>query len=169
MYKRQQEFGIAKKGQKLAPLGLLINAVHGIGLDATQGLVMSTAAYWDANDETRAFSKRYSAAMGGKLPNEAQLVTHSAATHYLKAVAAAGTDDGEAVMAKMRALPVSDMVIKNAKIREDGVVMRPMLTTRVKSKDQSKAPWDYYEVLGTIAAEDAWRPLSESTCPLVKK
>jgi branched-chain amino acid transport system substrate-binding protein len=167
--KQAQEFGIAKKGQKLAPLGLLINAVHGIGLEATQGLVMSTAAYWDANDETRAFTKRYSAAMGGKVPNEAQLVTHSAATHYLKAVAAAGTDEGEAVMAKMRALPVSDMVIKNAKIREDGVVMRPMLATRVKTKEQSKAPWDYYEVLGNIAAEDAWRPLAESACSLVKK
>lgn len=167
--KQAQEFGITKKGQKLAPLGLLINAVHGIGLDATQGLVMSTAAYWNANDETRAFTKRYSAAMGGKIPNEAQLVTHSAVTHYLKSVAAAGSDEGDAVMKKMREIPVSDMIVKNAKIREDGVVMRPMLATRVKTKDQSKSTWDYYEVLGTIAAEDAWRPLSESTCPLVKK
>lgn len=167
--KQAQEFGIAKKGQRLAPLGLLINAVHGIGLDATQGLVMSTAAYWNANDETRAFTKRYSAAMSGKIPNEAQLVTHSAATHYLKAVKAAGTDEGEAVSKKMRELPVNDMVVKDVKIREDGVVMRPMLATKVKSKDQSKSPWDYYEVVGMISAADAWRPISESTCSLVKK
>lgn len=167
--KQAQEFGITKKGQKLAPLGLLINAVHGIGQDATQGLIMSTAAYWNANDETRAFTKRYSGAMGGKIPNEAQLITYSAAAHYLKAVAAAGTDEGEAVMAKMRELPVNDMNMKDVKIRADGAVMHPMLATRVKSKDQSKAAWDYYEVTGEIKAEDAWRPLSESVCPLVKK
>jgi branched-chain amino acid transport system substrate-binding protein len=167
--KQAQEFGIGKKGQKLAPLGLTINSVHAIGLDATAGLIMSTSAYWDANDETRAFTKRYSAAMSGKMPNEAQLVTYSAATHYLKAVVAANSDDGDAVMAKMRELPVNDMTVKGAKIREDGVVLRPMLATRVKAKDQSKAPWDYYEVIGTIAAADTWRPVAESVCTLIKK
>jgi len=167
--KQAKEFGITDAGQRLAPLGIQINAVHGIGMEATQGLVISSAAYWDLNDETRAFAKRYGAAFQNRVPNESQMVTHSAATHYLKSVTAAGSDAGEAVMAKMRELPVTDMLVKDVKIREDGVVMRPMLKAKVKAPADSKYAWDYYEILGTIAAEDAWRPLSESTCPLVKK
>jgi branched-chain amino acid transport system substrate-binding protein len=164
--KQAKEFGIK---QRLAPLGILVNAVHSIGLEATQGLILSAAAYWDQNDETRAFTKRYSAAFQNRIPNEAQLVTYTAVQHYLKAVAAAATDEGSAVMTKMRELPVNDMLVKNTKIREDGVVMRPMLAARVKKPAESKGPWDYYDVYGTISAEDAWRPLSESACPLVKK
>lgn len=167
--KQAKEFGIVEAGQRLAPLGIQVNAVHGIGLDSTQGLVISSAAYWDLNDETRAFAKRYGAAFQNRVPNESQMVTHSAVSHYLKAVTAAGTDEGEAVVAKMRELPVTDMLVKDVAIREDGVVMRPMLKAKVKAPADSKAPWDYYEVISTIAAEDAWRPLSESTCPLVKK
>ena len=143
--------------------------MHGIGLDATQGLIISAAAYWNQNDATRAFTKRYSAAFQNRIPNESQLVTQTAVQHYLKAVAAAGTDEGKAVMAKMRELPVNDMLVKDVKIREDGVVMRPMLAAKVKKPGESKVPWDYYDVYGAIAAEDAWRPLSESACPLVKK
>lgn len=167
--KQAKEFGITDAGQRLAPLGIQVNAVHGIGLESTQGLVLSSAAYWDLNDETRAFAKRYGAAFQNRFPNESQMVTHSAVTHYLKAVTAAASDEGEAVMAKMRELPVSDMLVKDVKIREDGVVLRPMLKAKIKTPAESKAPWDYYEILGTIAADDAWRPLSESTCPLVKK
>lgn len=167
--KQAKEFGIVEAGQRLAPLGIQVNAVHGIGLDSTQGLVISSAAYWDLNDETRAFAKRYGEAFQNRVPNESQMVTHSAVSHYLKAVTAAGTDEGEAVVAKMRELPVTDMLVKDVAIREDGVVMRPMLKAKVKAPADSKAPWDYYEVISTIAAEDAWRPLSESTCPLVKK
>jgi branched-chain amino acid transport system substrate-binding protein len=169
LIKQAKEFGILGSKQRLAPLGIQVNAVHGIGLDATQGLILSAAAYWNQNDATRAFTKRYSAAFQNRIPNESQLVTYGAAQHYLKAVAAAGTDEGKAVVAKMRALPVDDMLVKDVKIREDGVVMRPMLAARVKKPGESKAPWDYYDVYGTIAAEDAWRPLSESVCPLVKK
>jgi branched-chain amino acid transport system substrate-binding protein len=167
--KQAKEFGILDSKQRLAPLGILVNAVHSIGLEATQGLILSAAAYWNQNDATRAFTKRYSAAFQNRIPNESQLVTHSAVAHYLKAVAAAGTDEGKAVMAKMREIPVNDMLVKDVKIREDGVVMRPMLAAKVKTPAESKAPWDYYDVYGTIAAEDAWRPLSESACPLVKK
>lgn len=166
--KQAKEFGITGK-QRLAPLGILVNAVHSIGLEATQGLILSAAAYWDQNDETRAFTKRYSEAFQNRIPNEAQLVTYTAVQHYLKAVVAAATDEGSTVMTKMRELTVNDMLVKNAKIRDDGVVMRPMLAARVKKPAESKGPWDYYDVYGTIAAEDAWRPLSESTCPLVKK
>jgi len=169
LIKQAKEFGIMGGKQRLAPLGILINAVHGIGLDATQGLIISAAAYWDQNEATRAFTKRYGAAFQNRIPNESQLVTHSAVQHYLKAVAAAGTDDGKAVMAKMREIPVNDMLVKDVKIREDGVVMRPMLAAKVKKPGESKAPWDYYDVYGTIAAQDAWRPVSESACPLVKK
>jgi branched-chain amino acid transport system substrate-binding protein len=167
--KQAKEFGILGSKQRIAPLGILINAVHGIGLDATQGLVISAAAYWNQNDETRAFTKRYSAAYSGKIPNESQLVTYSAVAHYLKAVKETGTDDGKAVMAKMKDLPVNDMTVKNARIRDDGVVARPMIAARVKKPGEPKAPWDYYEVIGSISADDAWRPLSESACPLVKK
>ncbi|WP_323038431.1 ABC transporter substrate-binding protein [Gemmobacter sp.] len=167
--KQAKEFGITDAGQRLAPLGIQVNAVHGIGLESTQGLVISSAAYWDLNDETRAFAKRYGAAFQNRFPNESQMVTHSAVTHYLKAVTAAGSDEGEAVVAKMHELPVTDMLVKDVKIREDGVVMRPMLKAKVKAPGASKAPWDYYEILSPIAAEDAWRPLAESTCPLVKK
>jgi branched-chain amino acid transport system substrate-binding protein len=169
LIKQAKEFGIIGSKQRLAPLGIQVNAVHGIGLDATQGLIISAAAYWNQNDATRAFTKRYSAAFQNRIPNESQLVTQTAVQHYLKAVAAAGTDEGKAVMAKMRELPVNDMLVKDVKIREDGVVMRPMLAAKVKKPGESKAPWDYYEVYGAIAAEDAWRPLSESACPLVKK
>jgi branched-chain amino acid transport system substrate-binding protein len=169
LIKQAKEFGIIGSKQRLAPLGILVNAVHGIGLDATQGLIISAAAYWDQNDATRAFTKRYSAAFQNRIPNESQLVTHSAVAHYLKAVTAAGTDEGKAVMAKMREIPVTDMLVKDVKIREDGVVMRPMLAAKVKKPGESKAPWDYYDVYGTISAADSWRSLAESACPLVKK
>ncbi|WP_293865556.1 ABC transporter substrate-binding protein [uncultured Alsobacter sp.] len=167
--KQAKEFGILGSKQRIAPLGILINAVHGIGLDATQGLVISAAAYWNANDESRAFTKRYNAAFGNRMPNESQLVTYSAVNHYLKAVKAANSLDGQAVMGKMRELPVDDMTVKGAKIREDGVVARPMIAARIKKPGEPKATWDYYEVIGSISADDAWRPLSESACPLVKK
>lgn len=168
LIKQANEFGIVAAGQQLAPLGILINNVHAIGLEPTQGLVFSSAAYWDRDDDSRALAKRFSEAMGGKAPNEAQLVTYSAASHYLKAVAAAGSDDGVSVMTSMRETPVNDAIIKDAKIRGDGVVMKSMLATKVKSPEESKGDWDYYEIIGEIAAEDAWTPESESTCSLLK-
>lgn len=166
LIKQAEEFGIVAAGQQLAPLGILTNNVHAIGLSATQGLVFSAAAYWDTDDGTRALTARYSAAYQGRIPNEAQLVTYSAALHYLRALESAGTDGGEAVMAAMRATPVNDPVMQDVSIRADGVVMHPMRMVRVKAPDQSTGPWDYYEVLGTIPAEDSWRSQAESACPL---
>ncbi len=166
--KQAQEFGIAQGGQKLAPLGLFINATHAIGLQVLQGVRLTTPFYWDRTDETRAFAKRYQAAFGGRMPNEAQASTYSAVRHYLKAVAAAGTDEGEAVMAKMHALPVEDFEMKGVPIRADGQVMRPLYAARIKAPAESKYPYDYYEIVSTVAAQDAWRPVAESACPSLK-
>jgi branched-chain amino acid transport system substrate-binding protein len=166
--KQAQEFGITKGKQKLAPLGLMINQVHGIGLNVAQGLQIVTPFYWDLNDETRVFSERFKKRFRDRVPNEAMAGTYSAITHYLKAVKEAGTDDGTAASAKMREMPVNDFAMKNVKIRADGQVMRPMYAITIKKPEESKRPYDYYTVTGTVAAEDAWRPVSESTCPLVK-
>lgn len=168
--KQAREFGIAESGQKLAPLGMQVNNVHGIGLEAMQGLIASAPAYWDENDETRAYTERYTAMLGSdRKPNESQTVTYSAVNHYLKAVEAAGSDAGPEVMAAMREMPVNDVFTHDATIREDGVVLRDMLQVQVKTPEESQYPWDYYKILGTLPAEDVWRPLSESECSLVSK
>jgi branched-chain amino acid transport system substrate-binding protein len=167
--KQAQEFGIPQGGQTLAPLGLLINQVHSLGLEAAKGLTLTTPFYWDMNDETRAFARRFMAAFGGRAPNEAHAGTYSAVTHYLKAVEAAGTTDGPAVVAKMRELPINDFSMKDVRIREDGQVMRPMYLAEVKSKENSKYPYDYYTIKGTIPAEQAWRPAAESACSLLRR
>jgi branched-chain amino acid transport system substrate-binding protein len=166
--KQAQEFGIPQGGQTLAPLGLFINATHGIGLNVLHGVRLTTPFYWDRTDETRAFAKRYQAAFNGRTPNEAQASTYSAVHHYLKAVAAADSDDGDAVMAKMRQLPINDFEMKDVPIRVDGQVMRPLYAARIKEPAESKYPYDYYQIVATIAAADAWRPASESVCGLLK-
>jgi branched-chain amino acid transport system substrate-binding protein len=167
--KQAQEFGLAEGGQSLVPLGLMLNQTHGIGLQILKNVKLSTPFYWDANDETRAFAKRFMAAFNNRAPNEAQAGTYSAIKHYLESVKAAGSDDGDAVMAKMKELPVNDFEMKNVKIRDDGQVMRPLYSARIKTPEQSKGAYDYYEITGTIAAEDAWRPASESACAALKK
>ncbi|GLT12044.1 ABC transporter substrate-binding protein [Sulfitobacter porphyrae] len=166
--KQAKEFGIAEAGQALAPLGLQVNNVHAIGLEATQGLVVSAPAYWAMNDETKAFTERYAAAFDGRTPNESQLVTYSAVNHYLKALETAGSDEGVPVMEAMRATPIDDMISDAVSIREDGAVYRPMLKVKVKTPAESTGDWDYYDVQGWIDAGDVWPPLSESTCPMVK-
>lgn len=167
--KQAQEFGITEGGQKIAPLGLQINQVHGIGLAAAKGLQIVTPFYWDMNDETRAFAERFKKRFRDRVPNETQAGTYSAVAHYLKAVAAAGTDDGEKVVAKMHELPVNDFSMKDVKIRADGQVMRPMYAVTIKGPDESKYAYDYYTVTGTVAGEDAWRPVAESACSLLKQ
>lgn len=167
--KQAQEFGLADGGQSLVPLGLMLNQTHGIGLQILKNVKLSTPFYWDANDETRAFAKRYMAAFNNRAPNEAQAGTYSAIKHYLEAIKAAGSDDGDAVMAKMKEMPINDFEMKNVKIRDDGQVMRPLYSARIKTPEQSKGAYDYYEITGTIAAEDAWRPASESACAALKK
>lgn len=165
--KQAQEFGLSQK-QLLVPLGLMINQAHGIGLRDLQNVRLTTPFYWDLNDETRAFAKRFSEASNGQILNEAKSATHSAITHYLKAVAAAGTDEGEAVMRQMKKTPINDFEMKNVGIRADGQVMRPLYVARIKTPAESKYANDYYEIAGTIPAEEAWRPVSESACDLLK-
>ena len=165
--KQAQEFGVSGGDQKLVPLGLFINAVHGIGLNSLGDVVLTTPFYWDTSDETRAFTERYKAAFNGRYPNEPQATTYSAVTHYLKAVQAAETDEGEAVMAKMRETPINDFQMKDVSIRADGQVMRPLYLARVKTPAESKGEYDYYEITATIDPSEAWRAPEESACSLL--
>jgi branched-chain amino acid transport system substrate-binding protein len=166
--KQAQEFGIGQGAQKIAPLGVLINQIDGIGLASAKGLKIVTPFYWDMNDETRAFAARFKKRFHDRVPNEAMAGTYSAITHYLKAVAAAGTIDGEVVNAKMREMPIDDFEMKNVSIRADGQVMRPMYTATIKSPDQSKYASDDYVITGSVAADQVWRPAAQSKCPLLK-
>lgn len=166
--KQAQEFGIQAGGQQVVALGLQINQVHGIGLEAVKGMSLVTPGYWDMNDETRAFADKFKKRFRDRIPNETMSGTYSAITHYLKSVKEAGTDDGEKVVAKMHELPVNDFQMKDVKIRADGQVMRPMYAVTVKNSADVKQPYDYYTVTATIPAEDVWRPVAESNCPLLK-
>lgn len=165
--KQAAEFRLAAGGQKLAGLVVVLSDVHALGLPVANGLVFTTAFYWDMNDATRAWSKRFFERTG-RMPGMIQAGTYSAVLHYLKAVAAAGTNDGKAVAAKMREIKVDDF-FANGFVREDGRMVHDMYLVEVKKPEESKAPWDYYKVLGTIAANDAVQPLSQSKCSLVKK
>jgi len=166
--KQAAQFGLTQGGQKLATLAGFINDVHGLGLAEAQGLTITEASYWDLDDETRAWSKRFFDKVNA-MPNMLQTGTYSSVLHYLRAVEAAGTDETAAVMAKMREMPVNDVFYKNGSIREDGRMMHEMRLFEVKKPDESKAPWDYYKLLATIPAEQAFQSLEKSTCPLVKK
>ncbi|MEJ5029982.1 ABC transporter substrate-binding protein [Comamonas sp. MYb69] len=167
--KAAREFGITPESkQKLASLLMYINDVHSVGLRTAQGMLLSEAFYWDMNDETRAFSKRYFAKVNA-MPNMSQMGAYSSVKHYLKAVEAAGSTDAKAVMAKMREMPINDVFTKNGRLREDGMMVHDMYLFQVKSPQESKAPWDYYKVISTVPADKAFLPLSESACPLVKK
>jgi branched-chain amino acid transport system substrate-binding protein len=131
-------------------------------------MLLTEAYYWDLNDETRKFARRFFDKMK-KMPNMVQAGLYSSVTHYLKAVQAAGTDDTATVMAKMKATPVNDFFAKNGKIREDGRMVKEMYLFEVKKPAESKYPWDYYKLKATIPADEAFLPLSRSSCPLVKK
>jgi branched-chain amino acid transport system substrate-binding protein len=163
--KQAGEFGIGKS-QKLAGLLVMITDVHGVGLRAAQGLLFTEAFYWDQNDETRAWSKRFME-RHKNAPTMIQAGMYGATMHYLKAVQAAGTDEPKAVMAKMKEAPVNDFMTKNGKIRPDGRLVRDMYLLQVKAPEESKGPWDYMKVVATIPGEEAFRPVSEGGCPLV--
>ncbi len=165
--KAAAEFG-ATKNQKLAALLLWIEDVHSLGLQTAQGLMLTDAWYWDQNDETRKFAKRFYDRVG-KMPNMAQAADYSSTVFYLNAVKEAGTDDPDKVSAKMREMTVNDMFAKNGKVRVDGRFMHDMYLWQVKSPAESKYPWDYMKPVATIPAEQAFQPLSESKCDLVKK
>jgi branched-chain amino acid transport system substrate-binding protein len=166
--KEASEFSIVQDGQRLVGLLVTIASVHSLGLKTAQGLVMTTAYYWDQNDKTRAFAERFFSKME-RMPTMLQAGVYGAIMHYLKAVQAAGADDAEAVMAKMREMPINDFMTHNGKLRIDGRVMRDMYLFEVKSPAESKYPWDYLKLLQTIPADEAFRPLNEGGCPLVPK
>jgi len=166
--KAANEFGLTKN-QKLAALLLWIQDVHALGLPVAQGLQLTNAWYWDMNDETRAFAKRYQQRVGGQMPNMAHAGDYSSTMHYLKAVQAAGSDDPDAVSAKMRELPINDMFAKGGKIREDGRMVHDMYLWQVKTPAESKYAWDYLKLVKTIPGEQAFMPLAQSSCYLVKK
>lgn len=166
--KQAAQFGITQGGQKLATLAGFINDVHGLGLQEAQGLTITEASYWDLNDETRAWSQRFFATMNA-MPNMLQTGTYSSVLHYLRAIEAAGTDETAAVMAKMREMPINDVFYKNGTIREDGRMMHEMYLFEVKQPAESTAPWDYYKLLATVPADQAFQPLEKSTCSLVRK
>jgi branched-chain amino acid transport system substrate-binding protein len=167
--KQAAEFGITKGGQNLAGLLVFLPDVHSLGLNTAQGLMLTETFYWDLNDQTRAWSKRFAAANGGKNPSMVQAGVYSSVLHYLKAVDAAKTDDGTKVAAKMKELPTDDPLFGKGSVRADGRKIHPAYLFEVKKPSESKGPYDYYKLVATIPANEAFRPLSDSECPLVKK
>jgi len=165
--KQAGEFGITRE-QKLAGLIVFIADIHSLGLQNAQGLMLSSAFYWDMNDETRAWSARF-IEKTQKVPTMIHAGTYGAVMHYLRAVEAAGTLDGPTVAAKMRDIPVNDFMTKNGRIRQDGRLIRDMYLFRVKSPQQSKYRFDYYELLATVPGEEAFKPMEEGGCPLLKQ
>jgi branched-chain amino acid transport system substrate-binding protein len=166
--KQAAEFGIMKGGQKVSPLLAFVTDIDSVGLETAQGLLLSEAFYWDLNDETRAFSRRFMERIG-RVPGGAQAGVYSSVMHYLKAVKAAGTTDPAAVMKIMKETPINDMFAKNGQIREDGRMVHDMYLFEVKKPQESKGRWDDYKLLATVPGNEAFQPLSESRCPLVKK
>ncbi|MBL8511978.1 MAG: ABC transporter substrate-binding protein [Betaproteobacteria bacterium] len=165
--KAASEFGLTKN-QNLAALLMLITDVHAVGLQTAQGLYLTEGWYWNTNDETRAWAKRFEDRMKKK-PNSNQASVYSAVLHYLNAVKAAGTDDTAPVMKKMHDTPINDMFAKGGKIRDDGRMVHDMYLYQVKKPADSKQPWDYYTLKGTVKGDDAFQPLAMSRCPAIKK
>ena len=163
--KQANEFGLSKK-QSLVSMLVFISDVHSMQLQAAQGLKFVTAFYWDRDDDTRAWSKRFFDKQG-RMPTMAQASVYSAVRHYVASIKAAGTDEAKAVMAKMRELPVNDFYVKNGHVREDGRLVHDMLFVQVKTPAESKGPWDYYKILGIVPGDQAFRPMAEGGCPLV--
>lgn len=164
--KQWNEFGMNTGPQTPVALLMFLTDVHGMGLKTAQGLTTVTAWYWDLNDDTRAFAKRFHA-LHGAMPTAPQAADYSAVLHYLKAVAAINSDDTDAVLAKMRATPVEDFYAPGATLRADNKLYHDFYLVQVKKPDELQKPWAYYNVVEKIAAKDAYRPLSESECPLV--
>lgn len=165
--KQAAEFGITPK-QQLAGLLMFITDVHSLGLKTTQSMYLTEGFYWNLNDETRAWSKRFFD-QHKRMPTMVQAGQYSSVMHYLKAVKAAGTDDTAKVMAQMKKTPVNDFFAKNGTIRADGRMVHDMYLLQVKKPAESTTPWDYYHVRATIPAAEAFQPLSASKCPLIAK
>ncbi len=167
--KQAAEFGIVKGGQKLAGLLVFITDIHSLTLERSQGLRLTEAFYWDLNDKTRAFSKRFAEKFKGRMPTSVQAGFYSATLAYLNAVKAAGTDDPDKVMAQMKATTWDDPVFGKSSIRADGRKMHDMYLFEVKAPAESKGPWDYYKLLATIPGNEAFRPIEQGDCPMVAK
>ncbi|HZX40913.1 MAG TPA: ABC transporter substrate-binding protein [Myxococcaceae bacterium] len=166
--KSAAEFGIVTGGQKLAGLLVFISDIHALGLKTANGLQLTSAFYWDRDDKTRAWSKKFAARRGGKMPTMVQAGVYAGVLHYLKAVQALKSDqDGKAVVAKMKALPTDDPAFGKGNIRPDGRKIHPMYLYEVKKPAESKGPWDYYKLIREIPAAEAFRPLDQGECPLV--
>jgi branched-chain amino acid transport system substrate-binding protein len=165
--KQAGEFGIVEGGQKLAGLLVFITDVHSLGLQAAHGLQLTEAFYWDQNDQTRAWSKRFFEKMK-RQPSMIQAGVYGAVTHYLNAIRASGSDDGLTVVKEMKATPVNDFMTKNGKIREDGRLVRDMYLFEVKAPSESKGAWDYYKQIAVIPGEEAFKLPGPNECPLVK-
>jgi branched-chain amino acid transport system substrate-binding protein len=165
--KQGSEFGIVAGGQNFAAIVMFISDVHSLGLKLAQGLIVTEAYYWDLNDKTRAFGRRFFERIK-RMPTMNQASTYSATLHYLKAVEAAGTRDTKVVMAKMREMPVRDVFTENGVLREDGRMVHSMYLFQVKKPEESTGPWDYYKLLAEVPADQAFRPLKDGGCPLVK-
>jgi branched-chain amino acid transport system substrate-binding protein len=166
--KQAAEFGVMKSGQKLSPLLAFVTDIDAVGLETAQGLLLTEAFYWDLNDETRAFSKRFMQRMG-RVPSGAQVGVYSSVMHYLKAVKAAGATDSAAVMKIMKDTPINDVFAKNGRIREDGRMVHDMYLFEVKKPSESKGRWDDYKLVATIPGNEAFQSLEQSRCPLVKR
>ena len=166
--KQASEFGITQSGQNLAGLLVFLTDVHGLGLKIAQGLILTETFYWDLNDSTRAWTKRFVEKSGGKYPTMVHAGVYGAVLHYLKAVEAGKTDDGTKTIAKMKEIPTDDPLFGKGTIRADGRKIHPAYLFEVKKPAESKGPYDYYKLRTTIPADQAFRPLSEGNCPLVK-
>jgi branched-chain amino acid transport system substrate-binding protein len=165
--KQAAEFGIVAGGQNLAGIVMFISDIHSLGLKLAQGLIITEAYYWDLNDKTRAFGKRFFDRMK-RMPTMNQAATYSATLHYLNAVKAAGTKETKPVLAKMRETPIRDAFTDNGVLREDGRMVHSMFLFEVKKPEESKAPWDYYKVLAEVPGDQAFRPMKDGGCPLLK-
>ena len=165
--KTGSEFGVFKGGQQMAALLALITDIHGLGLQAAQGLLLTTSFYWDMDDKTREWSKRYFAKMN-RMPSMWQAGVYSSVMHYLNAIRATGTDDPLKVAAKMRETPVEDFFARNGHLREDNLMVHDLWLVQVKTPEESKYPWDYYKMLATIPGEQAFGP-PDPACPMLKK
>ena len=167
--KQAGEFGIVKGGQKLAGLLVFISDVNSLGLKLAQGLNLTEAFYWDQNDATRAFAKRFAEKFGGKMPTSIQAGFYSATKRYLEAIKEAGTDDADKVMAVLKKEPFDDPIFGKSTIRADGRNVHDMYLYEVKKPEESKGPWDYYKLIRTIPGDEAFRPMDQGECPLVEE
>jgi branched-chain amino acid transport system substrate-binding protein len=166
--KQASEFGNTPD-QTMAGLITYINEVHALGLQATAGMQFVTGFYWDANEPSRAWSKRFGARMQGRMPTMSQAGVYSATRHFLQAVKDTGTDKIADVVARMRATPINDALAQNGHLREDGSMIHDLMLVQVKTPAESKGPWDYYKIVKTLPGEEAFMPLAKEPCPLLNK